>query len=325
MPGVKAWQAANVERDDWLLTVSDDVTDEVSAVAEQLQHQERPFLKCSPDDFAVDATRKLMDEAGRRLTQGLGFVVVDRFPVESLPPAAKSGLAWLLGNMLGRVVAQKWGGTFLYDVRDSGKALQHGVRRSITNLEQDFHTDGPWLHWTPETIGLFCLQPASEGGESRVASLLNAVESLATQPELLSRLQQPVYWDRQAEHEPDDRAFSEEPVFFEDQNGPAVRWYPDYVENGYKLAGQTLASETKEALARVQSALRRPENFVEFKLAAGQLLYLDNRRVTHSRQAFRDDHANRHYIRIWNRNEGTLHLEGRLPLDLDQVMTAGHS
>ena len=33
----------------------------------------------------------------------------------------------------------------LYDVRDTGRTLEYGVRRSITNLDLTFHTDGPWL------------------------------------------------------------------------------------------------------------------------------------------------------------------------------------
>ena len=38
------------------------------------------------------------------------------------------------------------------------------VRRSVTNLEQPFHTDGGWLWMPPSAIGLFCLQPAQQGG-----------------------------------------------------------------------------------------------------------------------------------------------------------------
>ena len=50
---------------------------------------------------------------------------------------------------------------------DTGKPLEYGVRRSVTNLELLFHTDGPWLDLPPELVGLLCLQPAQAGGVSR--------------------------------------------------------------------------------------------------------------------------------------------------------------
>ena len=43
---------------------------------------------------------------------------------------------------LGQVVAQKVNGARFYDVKDTGQALGYGVRRSVTNLGQPFHTDG---------------------------------------------------------------------------------------------------------------------------------------------------------------------------------------
>src|SRR2546428_8401772 len=35
--------------------------------------------------------------------------------------------------------------TTLFRSRDTGKGLEYGVRRSVTNLELQFHTDAPWL------------------------------------------------------------------------------------------------------------------------------------------------------------------------------------
>ncbi len=80
--------------------------------------------------------------------------------------------------MLGPVVSQKWDGSRVYDVKDSGKELGYGVRRSVTNLEQPFHTDGGWLWKTPALVGLFCLESAEEGGLSRFVSLVTAHERL---------------------------------------------------------------------------------------------------------------------------------------------------
>src|ERR1700675_2933599 len=95
---------------------------------------------------------------------------------------------WLV-PLAARVVAQKWDATMLYDVRDTGRALTYGVRRSVTNLDLQFHTDAPWLAEPPELLGLLCLHPARAGGVSRFVSLQTAHDELERrQPELLRRL-----------------------------------------------------------------------------------------------------------------------------------------
>jgi len=40
-------------------------------------------------------------------------------------------------------------------VRDTGRTLEYGVRRSVTNLDLTFHTDGPWLDVPPHFVGLY--------------------------------------------------------------------------------------------------------------------------------------------------------------------------
>ena len=84
---------------------------------------------------------------------------------------------------------QKWDGTRVYDVKDYGQPLGYGVRRSVTNLEQPFHTDGPWLWQPPAFVGLCCLATALEGGNSRAMSLVTAHNAMrARHPRLLPRL-----------------------------------------------------------------------------------------------------------------------------------------
>ncbi|MGH6919378.1 MAG: TauD/TfdA family dioxygenase, partial [Geminicoccaceae bacterium] len=220
-------------------------------------------------------------------------------------------IAWLLAQLLGQVVAQKWDGTRLYDVRDSGKALAHGVRRSVTNLEQHFHTDGGWLSTPPHFVGLFCVQPAASGGHSRCASLVSAHDELgARAPERLERLYAPFWWDRQAEHDPADTAWSEHPVFRTDDGVLVARYYDDYVHKGYALKGAVLDEAGAAALAALREIVEAPQSWLEFRLASGQLQYLNNRQVAHSRTAFRDDGARRHLLRLWNRDEGSPGLEG---------------
>src|SRR5256712_9498417 len=111
--------------------------------------------------------------------------------------------------------------TTLFRSRDTGKALEYGVRRSVTNLELQFHTDAPWLALPPERVGLLCLRPAREGGVSQVVSLATVHNELRRRrPDLLPRLYRPFPWDRQAEHAPADDQVAWPPVVPPDGRGP---------------------------------------------------------------------------------------------------------
>ena len=47
----------------------------------------------------------------------VGFAVVDRVPIERYSETENRVIGWLLASLLGQVVAQKWDGTLLYDVK----------------------------------------------------------------------------------------------------------------------------------------------------------------------------------------------------------------
>jgi alpha-ketoglutarate-dependent taurine dioxygenase len=82
------------------------------------------------------------------------------------------------------------------------------------------------------------------------------------------------------------------------------------VRKGYALAGKALDEAGAAALDAMRRAIEAEESWIEFHLERGQLLYLNNRQIAHSRTAFRDDDARRHLMRFWNRDEGTADLEG---------------
>jgi alpha-ketoglutarate-dependent taurine dioxygenase len=310
----QTWTRATLAPRDWLVPVPEACVAELDAALKELRRSPRPLERLSPADFALPACTALMDGVRNKLANGEGLAVLDRFPVERYGADDNRALGWLLAAMLGPVVAQKWDGTRVYDVKDSGQALGYGVRRSVTNLGQPFHTDGGWLWKAPALVGLFCLESAAEGGLSRFVSLVTAHERLRAQdPALLERLYQPFCWDRQAEHAPGDARVSRHPVFEREDGGLAARYYEDYVVKGHEMAGEPLDASGMAALAALRDLVDAPEHWVEFRIEKGQLQYLNNRRFAHSRTAFADSDRNRgrHMLRFWNRDEGTTHLEGR--------------
>ena len=282
--------------------------DELEAVVQRLRREPLPTLLLSPDQFALTQCRDVMAAVGRQLRDGIGLAVLDRVPVERFSGDENRALGWLLGSLLGRLVAQKWDGAMLYDVRDTGQALTYGVRRSVTNLDLQFHTDAPWLAEPPELVGLLCVNKAPEGGVSRFASLVTAHDEIERrQPALLRRLHEPFPWDRQAEHAPNDDKVARQPVFEPTSAGLRCRYNHALVESAQELTGSPLDDAGREALAAMSEILNSPALWVEFTIEKGQLQYLNNRLFAHSRTPFRDAEEpdrKRHLIRLWNRDEG---------------------
>ena len=310
-----AWTREQLSPADWQVPVGDAAVHELDLALDRLRRAPARVESLRPDDFALTGCAAVMREVHARLVHGVGMAIVDRLPVERYTVDESRAVAWLLASLLGRVVAQKQDGVFLYDVRDTGKSLEYGVRRSLTNLAQPFHTDGPWLARTPAFVGLFCLQAADHGGLSRYTSLLTAHNELRQHhPELLPRLYEPFHWDRQAEHPADEPKFSAHPVFAVDGGSLSVRYYEDYVHKGYVLAGKPLDVMGREALAAMREVVDAPAHWVEFRIETGQFQYLNNRLFAHCRTEFHDAPASgrrRHMIRVWLRDEGTADLEGR--------------
>jgi alpha-ketoglutarate-dependent taurine dioxygenase len=312
--GPKAWTRDDLQPADWLVPFPDDAAAELDAVVEHLRQEPQPVERLAPERFELAACAQVMATVRRKLGER-GLAVVDRVAVERYSPSENRAIGWLLASMLAPVVAQTWRGTRLYDVRDTGQQLGYGVRRSVTDLGQPFHTDAGWLWMPPAFVGLFCLESAPAGGLSRFVSLVTAHNELARRsPRLLARLYQPFAWDRQAEHPPDEPRFARRPVYESATGGGLVaRYYEDYIHNGQRLAGEPLDETGREALLALRDIVDDPANWVEFRIERGQLQYLNNREFAHSRTAFKDaadGSRQRHMIRLWNRSEGSIDLEG---------------
>jgi alpha-ketoglutarate-dependent taurine dioxygenase len=304
----RAWVRDTLSPADWLVNLPAGAVDELEGAVHQLRREPLPTLLLSPTQFDLPQCRKVMAAVGRQLRDGIGLVVLDRVPVERFSVDENRAVGWLLGSLLGRLVAQKWDGAMVYDVRDTGKALTYGVRRSVTNLDLQFHTDAPWLAAPPELVGLLCLHPALEGGVSRFVSLVTAhAEMERTHPALLKRLYEPMPWDRQAEHAPDDVKVSWQPVFERTAGGLRGRYNHSLVESAADLEGKAIDEDGRDALAAMSAIINSPAHWVEFIIGQGQVQYLNNRLFAHSRTPFRDaeePERKRHLIRLWNRDEG---------------------
>ena len=231
---------------------------------------------------------------------GSGAVIVDRLPVELHELEQNRRAAGILSNLISPIMAQDVEGTLLYDVVDDGVKATGNIRRSKTNEEQPFHTDGPWHMPTPKYIGLFCIQPAVQGGYSQVSSLQHSISELTRTYEA-SLLHSSLSWSRMGQLNEGENPYSDLPIVQQCAGETLIRHYSDYVKMGHKLADRPLNEDVCNLLTDLDQLLAAYA-CEPFKLEAGQLQYVNNWMVAHARAGFDDPNAQsgRHLVRLWN-------------------------
>jgi alpha-ketoglutarate-dependent taurine dioxygenase len=307
--GAAVWVGSELDGDTGVVRLGAESLAEIATLAGLLDANPLTTVLLAADDFDVPACRNVMAQAQAALTEGPGFVIIDRLPVERLSRETAIKIYWLLAGMIARPVAQKWTGEMIYTVADlTGKKPGNGIRPDITNAEQNFHNDNSYNICPPDYVGLLCLQTAKCGGISRVVSLETAHNRLRQHhPEVLTRLYQPFHFDRQREHAPDAQMTISRPVFAMEGGSLKSRLSRYLIEQGYELAGEPMDRAGVTALDALAAIIDDPALYKEFLFAPGQIQILDNRRLGHKRTGFEDWEAperRRTLIRLWLRNHG---------------------
>jgi alpha-ketoglutarate-dependent taurine dioxygenase len=258
----------------------------------------------TPPSFKADAA-----ELRNELRTGRGFVVLRGLPLDRYSEEEATGIYWELGTLFGSPLPQNARGDLLYSVRDEGHVNDYGAPRlrvqvSKTRGALNFHTDGApaWMGATPDVLGLFALRTARSGGASVLVSG-QAVHNLIFEerPDCLARLYQAYYFDRTAETRPGDPAFLRAPVFRFD-GSLAVRYFRYYITQGHAQAGVPLKDADLEALDVLEGVVNRPELQAVFEMEAGDIQFVSNFFVFHSRTAYEDHpepERKRHLKRMW--------------------------
>jgi Taurine catabolism dioxygenase TauD, TfdA family len=307
--GPSAWRRGEVCPEDYRVVLSQACRDEICRAADMLAAFPLPTIVLDPADFVLPQCRAAMARVRWILDHGVRFAVVDRLPLDDIGPKAATAIYWLLASLVARPVAQKLDGTLIYDVLDSGRqALPgSGVRPDKTNIEIRFHNDNSYNATPPNYVGLLCLRTAMSGGMSRVASFHSVHNALHSRhPEHLPRLYRPFWFDRQREHFTGESPIFSAPVF-ERADELRTRLSAHQIRGGYALKSEPIDDEGAAALAAMLALLDEGELSIEFDLEPGEIEFVHNRAMGHSRTEFADHpepERRRHLVRLWLRDHG---------------------
>lgn len=313
--GSRSWAAGHLNDVEWKVDIQKDALEELDFALDLLRRTAVPVEKADLKTFRLDACSVMMRRVRAMLDDGAGFAVLDRLPAARYGEEELVRAYWLLASLLARPVAQNQAGDRIYKVHNTGrKALPgSGVRPDQTDMEQNFHNDNSYNRTQPSYIGLLCVRPAPQGGESSILSISSAHNRLLeTEPELLARLYEPFWVDRQKEHAPDEAPLLYEPVFtYDDRLKARIGLLPIY--NAYAMRGEQMDARGAAALDALKRVFRQPELSFHFTMEAGQIQFVDNLGICHRRTAFVDaPEASRRrlLVRTWLRDEGDVGYDG---------------
>ena len=313
--GKKAWMRADIRRDDWFFPLSADCLAELRAILVELRAHPRSVEQIDPAHFEIPACRKLMRSVQAALDDGVRFAVVDRLPMDEISDAEAKALYWILSSLLARPVQQKLTGTLVYDVHDTGKKATpgSGVRPDQTNMDQFFHNDNSYNTTQPEYVALLCMRPAKTGGVSQVISFYTLHnELLRAHKEVIPRLYQPFWFDRQKEYLPGEPEVLSAPIFSYDGR-LKVRLGLFQAKSGCTLMNETMDEPAVTAIDTLRKIFTDEAVRFDFVMERGQIQFVNNLELCHRRTTF-EDHAEpqnkRLMIRLWLRNAGAPRYQG---------------
>jgi len=297
------WTGADYPDDrSWVHALDSEMRGEIDRCMRIAQSRGVEPKDITPEDFPLEVTGAVLAELYREVECGPGFAMLSGFPVEGYSEDEITLAYCGLCAHLGRITLQNREGEFILEVMDKGKAYDQQMRGYHSNAHLDYHTDGT------NTVTLLCLETAAEGGSSRLVSgpaVYN--EILRTRPEFIEALQRGFHHHRRNQREPEDAAVTpyRTPVFgffgghfHLAYAGPSILYCEE--------EGIEITAHEKAALAYLEEVIQRPDMCVSMELRKGDLQFVNNFLVLHSRTGYRDtpEHT-RKLLRLWLDDENS--------------------
>lgn len=296
-----AWTARTLHDDPrWIIELSDADNTELKEALAYAKSRKRRVPELSREDFPLPTLAARLEQIRKELTHGRAVVLIRGLPVTELGKEDSGTIFWGIGTYLGTASAQNAYGDVLGHVWDLGKnpVTDTSARGYQSRLKLNFHTDAT------DVVGLLCLRAAKAGGLSSIASSVAIHnEIVKTRPDLAKVLYEPFHYDLRGEEPEGHKPYVKLPVFTRHEGRFFCRFIRRYIESSQRFEDvPPLTDAQQEALALVED-LAHDERFrFDMALAPGDMQFLLNYSVLHSRTAY-EDHPEidrkRHLLRLW--------------------------
>ena len=301
-----AWKGVELQhQDDWIVRLEAQDIDELEAALATAKTRGLGIPALGRDDFPLPRLAAKLAAIRHELEDGRGFALLRGLPVERYSKADAALIYWGIGAQLGPAFAQNAQGDMLGHVRDLGADWKTDMkaRGYQTRLHLPFHND------STDVVGLLCLSKARSGGESRIVSS-TAIhnEFLKRRPDLWAVMHEPFCVDRRGEESPGQKPYYVTPCFNWHQGRLFVRYNRTFIESAQRFPEvPRLTPQQVQALDLMDSLCNDPEFYLDMSFEPGDMQFLCNYVVLHSRTDYEDwpePERKRHLLRLWLRTQG---------------------
>lgn len=233
------------------------------------------------------------------LASGPGVVLLRGLPLDQMERLDAAIIYWAIGRHMGDAVVNNPDGDLIGHVTDLGKDYSDpNVRGYQTSTTMDFHCDQSTI------VGLLCVETAKTGGTSMVASsvaIYNAM--LAQRPDLVAVLEQPYYWTKHGEADPDDAPWYQSPVFNFLDGKLCTSLGPMHMIKGHALPGAPEMTDLQREAIDLAALLAADMRY-EMVLKKGDIQFANNFVIVHTRDEYEEWPGRKRLLwRLWLVND----------------------
>jgi hypothetical protein len=304
------WRARDVESGEgWTYTLNAREVDTLATALAQAKAAGIAIDDLTSDNFALAGLKPLCERILGELETGRGLFLLRGFPVDQYSKADLRYMYVGICRHLGTTMSQSNGGDHLGDVRNMNVDVNSPRGRAYTsNQRLTFHSD------QADVVGLLVLRTAKSGGLSKLASALAVRNEIArTRPDLLEVLHQPFGWSWQEQQPPGESGWYRQPIYTERDGRFSSYYIRTHITSAQRYEEvPRLTPQQVEAMDAIDALAASEEFHFSTMFQPGDLQFLNNHVILHSRTAFEDHEEpdrRRHLLRIW------LSVKNSRPLD----------
>ena len=304
--GPAAWRGEDLQdSDEWIVQLNEHELAEIERALASVRERKTDEIDELPLPGLKERFRGVFDT----LQEGRGFVLVRGLPVpERFDEDEAARVFWGLGRCLGTPVSQNRRGELIGHLQNiaSPGAFE---RRYATNEATAFHSD------RTDFVGLMCLAPARIGGESLLSSTMEAYNIvLREHPEYLPILYKYFAKDLMGDHAPGQQGWESLPLFCYEDGYLSGTTSTAWLVSAMRFADvDRLTADEMSCFIFLESLPKRPGMALSMRLQPGDIQFVNNFVLTHTRTSFVDDLDDpahrRHLLRLW-----MSHFEGGRPI-----------
>ena len=304
VPDTIAWKgAALADSASWLTQVTPENIRDMEAALAGVRARGLGMEAITQADFPLPSPRRAARRHRARHRGRARLRVAARLAGRRWGVEDATAIYWGFSTHLGTPTSQNRRGDRMVAVRDAGlSAAELNVRGPQTNARLYYHSD------FADIVGLLCIHPSMSGGVSRICSSMAIYNALlaAGRHDLLDAVYDGYPFDRKGEEGPGVAPVSEAPIpmlsWFRDRL--SFRYVPGWSETATKRTGQPWTAVQKAAIDEVNRLSNLPEFYLDMNFQVGDVQFLNNYAVLHSRTDFVDfpePERKRFLQRIWLR------------------------